>query len=86
MRTRSYDTSITCEVAYAPPPEGRRMYYELDAACGSRGGKLRMLPGETTIDVRVYLDHTFLEAFFQGGRLAITEAVALHDASALALT
>lgn len=37
-----------------------------------RGTAIPMLPGDTAIDVRVFLDNTFVEVFVMQGRLALT--------------
>jgi hypothetical protein len=37
---------------------------------------LWMSPSDTTITLRVYVDHTFSEAYWQGGRVAMTTTTA----------
>jgi len=54
--------------------------------CGGVRDTLRLLGSETVVSLRIFSDATFVEAYFQNGRVAITEVAALHEASSIALT
>lgn len=43
-----------------------------NVSCADHTATLRLLPSETTLDLRVFTDATFLEAYFQNGRVAMT--------------
>ena len=47
---------------------------------------LRLLPTEKLIEVRIYADHTFVEVYFQNGRVAITSVVELDDKASVTLS
>ncbi|CAJ1407970.1 unnamed protein product [Effrenium voratum] len=38
----------------------------------ANGDRLRLLRGERSLEIRIFADATFLEVFFQQGRLAMT--------------
>jgi sucrose-6-phosphate hydrolase SacC (GH32 family) len=76
---------LTCTVEYAPPTNASAPYYELAVACGGSKDTLRLTLKEKELRLRAYLDVTFAEVFFQDGRVAITEVVALGDAAQVAL-
>ena len=44
-----------------------------------------MLHVEHALMIRVFLDHTFVEAYFQGGRVAATVPLAMDNTTSLAL-
>lgn len=44
-----------------------------------------LLPGETTFEIRVFADATFIEAYFQQGRAAMTVTAALSAATEFSL-
>lgn len=44
----------------------------VNVSCADLTTTLRLLPSETTLDLRVFTDATFLEAYFQSGRVAMT--------------
>jgi sucrose-6-phosphate hydrolase SacC (GH32 family) len=81
-----YQTALSCTVDFTPNHNSSFAYYEVPVACGPSKDTLRILTTETSISIRAFLDATFAEVFFQNGRVAITEVVALTDASMLALT
>eukprot|EP00435_Cladocopium_sp_Y103_P016885 s2795_g4.t1 len=45
---------------------------DVDAICGDIKAPLRLLADEKSLEIRIFADATFLEVFFQGGRLAMT--------------
>ena len=81
-----YQSSLSCHIDYKPQTNHSAPFNELPVECGSSSDTLRVLPTETSISLRVFLDATFIEAFFQRGRVAITEVVALTDATQIAIT
>jgi hypothetical protein len=78
-------TGITCSIDYTPPAPGAN-YTAVPVSCGAHTDTLHLTPGEKTVEIRAYSDATFVEAFFGGGRAAITTTVALDDDSHLGLT
>ena len=48
-------------------------------AGGDYSATLALLPSDTTLELRVFVDNTFLEAYFMDGRVAITAT--LHGSS-----
>ena len=52
-------TTTTCAVAYIPGATN------VSVTCGKLTDTVPLLPGETTFEIRVYSDATFIEAFFQ---------------------
>ena len=73
---------VECTVSYSAAPNASAPYYDVPVQCGGDTAQLRLLPGETTVTLRLFYDATFVEAFFQGGRAAITEPVALATGTA----
>ncbi|CAJ1346113.1 unnamed protein product, partial [Effrenium voratum] len=45
---------------------------DVDVRCGDFQDRLRLLRGEQSLEIRIFADATFLEVFFQQGRLAMT--------------
>ena len=54
--------------------------------CGGTKDTLTLLPSEKSIELRIFSDWTFVEAYFQRGRVAITKTAAMSDATKLLLT
>ena len=52
---------------------------------GATADTLRLLPAERELRLRLYCDATILEAYFQGGRVAMTRSEPFDEASALSL-
>ena len=46
----------------------------MNVACGETVDSLQLLARETSLELRVFADWTFVEAYFQGGRVAMTAA------------
>jgi hypothetical protein len=40
-------------------------YYEVPVNCGGTADTLRLLPGESSVELRLFNDYTIVEAFFQ---------------------
>lgn len=57
--------TVSCAVYY------EKDQLDSDAICGTVKDKVRLLPGEKTLDLQIFSDATFLEVFFQG-RTAMT--------------
>ena len=53
--------------------------------CGGVNDTVPLLPSETTFEIRVYSDATFLEAYFQQGRAAMTVVAGLNGATTLSV-
>merc|ERR1712241_1311999 len=49
-----------------------------------RTDQLQLLPGERTVTLRVYVDHWFCEAYWQGGRVAMTVITPASEKAAIA--
>ena len=79
--------STSCEVHYVPPPssDDESSYYNVTVTCGDFDDTLRLLPEETSLELRVYADATFLEAYFQQGRIAITVDATMDSSSDIAM-
>lgn len=75
-----------CTAAYAPATNLTAPFHEVAVQCGSVKDMLRLLPDEKTIEFRVFSDATFVEVFFQAGRVAMTVPLALSEDSRVALT
>lgn len=78
-------SSIACQVHYVPPTN-KSANYPVQVSCGGVVDTLMLTPSETTIELRVYADWTFVEAYFQKGRVAMTAVVALEADSTVLLT
>ena len=58
---------------YTPPaPNSSAAFYEVPVTCGGTTDTLRLLPREKRVELRVFSDHSFVEVFFQRGRVAMT--------------
>jgi sucrose-6-phosphate hydrolase SacC (GH32 family) len=78
--------TLSCTVQYTPSSSRNAPFNEVPVSCGGVKDTLRLLPGEKTLEIRIFSDWTFVEAFFQKGRVAMTAVVGLNDKSGLALT
>lgn len=72
--------AMDCTIAYEPPADPTKMY-NVTVSCGSFKDDLRILPDEKSIEVRMYTDATFVETFFQQGRVAITSTATVSNTS-----
>mmetsp|Transcript_5879 Transcript_5879/g.18217 ORF Transcript_5879/g.18217 Transcript_5879/m.18217 type:complete len:452 (-) Transcript_5879:62-1417(-) len=84
----SFGVSIdraSCNVDYTPPANASMPFYEVPVSCNKLKDTVRLTPGEKTIEVRVFADATFIEAYFQKGRAAMTLAVPMTDATRVAV-
>jgi hypothetical protein len=83
------EPATTCSVDYVPGAKN------VSVSCGAAGGleggagglkdTVPMLPSETTFEIRVFSDATFLEAFFQQGRAAMTAVSKMSAATELSV-
>ena len=71
------DSTMQCTVHYTSPANVSAPFHEVPVSCGGTHDKVRLLQSESTISLRVFFDATMLEAYFQNGRVAITEAISL---------
>ena len=89
-RTRLGDGDIIqCLFHYVPPTNASAPYHEVPVSCGGTRDTLRILPSEKTVSLRIFLDATMIEAYFQHGRVAMTESLGLSagpTGSGIALT
>jgi len=69
-------TNLKCEIDFVPPTS-HEGYYEVGVSCGGNEDTLRLIPTETTVEIRMFLDVTFAEIFFQQGRVAMTNNIDL---------
>jgi hypothetical protein len=63
---------LQCSIEYTPATNASAAYYEVPVTCGGTTDTLRLLPSEKSVELRVFSDHSFIEAFFQRGRVAMT--------------
>jgi sucrose-6-phosphate hydrolase SacC (GH32 family) len=82
----SSTSTVVCEVDYTPPIDDDASYYEVPVSCGGKKDTLRLLPSEKSLEIRVFSDWTFLEAFFQQGRVAMVVNNAMSDNTDYSLT
>ena len=60
-------------IRYAPPAAGSNgSASSVEVASGSTTDTLRLSPTDTTLELRVFVDNVFSEAYWQGGRVAMT--------------
>lgn len=78
-------SSLACNVHFTPSTNVSSPFNEVGVSCGKTQDTLRLLPTERTVEIRAFLDHTFVEVFFQSGRTAMTAVVALDDEADVAL-
>merc|ERR1712048_416822 len=78
--------TVACTVEYAPPSDESAAFYEVPVSCGGTKDTLRLTPSEKTLELRIFADWTFLEAYFQKGRVAMTVTEALKDDTEASLT
>jgi beta-fructofuranosidase len=79
--------NLKCTVSYAPPAgeAASKPWYAVQVACGKVSDTLRLVASETTVEVRVFADATFVEAYFQKGRVAMTVSAKLDANSQIAV-
>jgi hypothetical protein len=70
---------LQCSIEFTPQSNASAAFYEVPVTCGGTTDTLRLLSSEKTVDLQVFADHSFLEAFFQRGRVAMTVPVILPD-------
>ena len=78
-------STIACQVHYVPPAN-KSSNYPVQVSCGGVVDTLVLTPSETTIELRVYSDWTFVEAYFQKGRVAMTAVAGLEADDTVLLT
>ena len=79
--------ALSCLFHWNPPTNQSAPYYEVPVSCGRLQDSLRVLTAQSTVRLRVFFDATFLEAYFENGRVAMTLDAALSSgAPKLALT
>eukprot|EP00929_Paragymnodinium_shiwhaense_P066339 TRINITY_DN33267_c0_g1_i1.p1 TRINITY_DN33267_c0_g1~~TRINITY_DN33267_c0_g1_i1.p1 ORF type:complete len:563 (-),score=121.41 TRINITY_DN33267_c0_g1_i1:300-1988(-) len=70
--------NTSCMIEYTPPQSDKDAFYEVPVFCDGVKDTLRLLSPqrEPFVELRIFADHTFVEAYFQKGRVAITHATA----------
>lgn len=68
----SNTSHLQCSIEFTPPTNASAAFYEVPVSCGGTRDTLRLLPSEKAVEIRVFSDHSFIEAFFQRGRVAMT--------------
>ena len=67
------DSVVACSVQYpGPPTDADAAYTEVAVSCGPKTDVLRLVATETTVEIRVFMDHALIEGYFQQGRVAMT--------------
>jgi len=79
-------STVLCMVDYTPPVNTSAPYYEVPVSCGPVKDTLRLLTSETILELRIFSDWTFIEAFWQKGRTAMTTVASLSDKSKISLS
>ena len=64
---------------------GELDYYEVSASCGNTTQPLRLLRSERLLELRIFCDWTFVEVYFQKGRVVMTTPLPLGAGTALSL-
>eukprot|EP01047_Picozoa_sp_COSAG01_P067786 COSAG01_NODE_9643_length_2381_cov_140.677914_2_plen_202_part_00 len=73
------DPYLQCAIDYTPASNASTAFCEVPVSCGGTTDMLRLLPSETTVELRVFADHLLIEAFFQRGRVAMTAPIISPD-------
>ena len=75
--------SITCSAPAAAPSGGGGG--GSNASVAGCAGCLQLLPTDSTLELRLFVDQTLAESYYQGGRVAYTSAVESIDLTAAAV-
>jgi sucrose-6-phosphate hydrolase SacC (GH32 family) len=73
----------TCTISFTPSTNASAPYYEVPVMCDGVKDTLRLLHSESHVELRIYSDTSIIEAFFQGGRVAMTVKAALSETTGL---
>ena len=79
------DAPLACTIEFSPPADASKAY-DVPVTCGGYKDTLTLVPGEVSVELRIFLDWTMVEVYFQQGRVAMTAALAMDDSTAVALT
>ena len=79
------EDSLSCTIEFSPPADASKAY-DVPVTCGGYKDTLTLVPGEVSVELRIFLDWTMVEVYFQQGRVAMTAALAMDDSTAVALT
>jgi len=77
--------NTSCRVDYTPP-QSDASKYDVPVNCDGVKDTLSLTPGEKTVEIRAFSDWTFLEVYFQKGRVAMTVVSALTSDASVAVT
>ena len=78
-------SGLACTIEFSPPADASKAY-DVPVTCGGYKDTLTLVPGEVSVELRIFLDWTMVEVYFQQGRVAMTAALAMDDSTAVALT
>jgi hypothetical protein len=81
-------SALSCLFTYAPPnrTQSAAAYYDVHVSCAGQHDTLRVLTASESVSLRLFIDATFVEAYFEDGRVAMTAAANLQGEPQLALT
>lgn len=79
---------LDCNVSFTPPPEAKASVplWAVPVACGELRDSLPLLGSEEILEVRIFIDVTFIEVFFARGRVAFTAALAVGRTADVSVT
>lgn len=80
------NSGVSCVVDYKPQTNTSAQFNTVSVTCGGTTDTVNLLPDEKTFEIRVFADSTFIEAYFQQGRAAMTVPVAMSNTTGLGLT
>ena len=79
---------LDCNVSFTPPPETKASVplWAVPVACGELRDSLPLLGSEEILEIRIFIDVTFVEVFFARGRVAFTAALAVGRTADVSVT
>lgn len=83
-------TTLSCWVHYKPVSsllaEGSAQLNKVAVECGKFKDTLQLLSEEKKIEIRIFSDWTFIEAYFQKGRVVMTASTSMSEETEIVLT
>jgi hypothetical protein len=64
--------ALEAYVDFLPKPEGAQQAWEVRVGIHGQNQELALLPSDQEIELRIFVDHTISEVYFQNGRVALT--------------
>jgi len=77
---------LHCTVAYTPPLNASAPLSAVPVACGDLKDSLPLLASERSLEIRMFIDVTFVEVFLARGRVAFTAPLKVGSAADVSLT